>query len=420
MRSKILIGLALTGALALMSGCSAQSTPSATPSAESTTEASEESKSPLLIGAVLPVSGSFALEGEEIKRGYELALQDVDGVVAGRSVELIYGDGFAPEDVIAEVDRLATRENVEMFIGTYASSSSQAGSEAAARYGLPYWETHATSDTLTTRGLDNYFRSTARGVDYGTTSANFIIEGIHPAIGGDNLTVFIQSIAGAYGAGVSDAQASTLIAAGYNVVRGTHKYGVTDVTDSVLAAAAANADIWLITGYVPDTALLVRTAASLKFQPKAVMLTGAGDAQSVLEAVGIEDLEGVFVTSYTSQQINAEYAPGMANFLKNYEAAYGGLPGDSVAMVAYTGMTAAILTLEKANGSTELADMKAAALSMNLPFGSMPIGWGLTFNSELQNQDIRLIGVQWRANGTSPAVWPKEAALEGENIILGK
>jgi branched-chain amino acid transport system substrate-binding protein len=410
MRSKILIGLALTGVLAVTAGCSSQSA----------TTGSDESASPLRVGAILPFSGNFALEGEEVKRGYELALQDVGGVVAGRTVELVFGDGFAPEDVIAETDRLATRENVEMFIGTYASPASQAGSETAARYGLPWWETHATSNTLTDRGLDNYFRSTATAVDFGTASAKFIIEGIGPKIGGDGLTVFIEHEDGAYGTLVSEAQTRHLKTAGYNVVVGAHKAGATDVTDSILAAAAANPDIWMTTGYVADSALLLRTASALKFQPQAMMLTGAGDAQSVLEAVGIKDLEGVFVTSYTSQQISEEYAPGMASFLKKYEAAYGSVPSDSVAMVGYSGMTAALLTLEKANGSAKIADLQAAASSMDLPFGSLPIGWGLSFSREFQNESIRMTGVQWRANGTTPAVWPKEAALEGEVIVLSK
>lgn len=409
MRFKALVGLSVAAVVVLSAGCSAQ-----TENGEVEGAAGE----PLRVGVILPFSGNFALEGEEVKRGYEMALADVENTIAGRPVELILGDGFAPEDVIAEVDRLATRENVDMFIGTYATPASQAGSEAAARYGLAWYETHATTDTLTERGLDNYIRSTARAVDFGRAAAEFAIDAVAPLLDKEDISVFIEHEAGPYGTGVANTQARLLTTAGFTVTQGAHQVTATDMTDSILAAKAANPDIWINTGYVADSTLLLRTAAQLDFKPTAMMLTGAGDSKAVLEAVGIEDLEGVFVTAYTSKLISEEYAPGMAGFLERYEELYGSLPPDSVSMVGYTGMTAAIKLLEQANGSTDTADLRAAADEIDLPFGSLPIGWGLSFNREYQNELIRMAVVQWRKDGTTPAVWPEVAALEGQKIVL--
>ncbi len=410
MKLKALVGLGVVTLVALTVGCSAESGSGGDEGA---------SGEPLRIGVILPFSGNFALEGEEVKRGYEMALADVGNVIDGRPVELVLGDGFAPEDVIAEVDRLATRENVDMFIGTYATPASQAGSEAAARYGLTWYETHATTDSLTERGLENYIRSAARAVDFGRASAEAIIDGIAPLIGKESLTIWIEHEAGPYGTGVSATQARLLTTAGHNVTVGAHQAAATDVTDSILAAKAINPDVWLQTGYVADSALLLRTAAQLDFKPSAVMLTGAGDSATVLEAVG-DDLENVFVTAYTSKFISEDYAPGMAAFLEAYEELYGELPPDSVAMVGYTGMTAAIQVIDGAEGAVDPASLRASAAAIDLPFGSLPIGWGLSFNRDYQNELIRMTLVQWRADGTTPAVWPAEAALEGEEIILNK
>ena len=148
MRSRPLIrlatGTALAGVLALVVGCA---------STDKTTGGVAIGE-PIRVGVILPFSGSFAREGEEVKRGYELALADYAQSTTQRPIELIFGDASAPVDTIAEVDRLATREKVDIFIGTYASPASQAGSEAAARYGLPWYETHATTDTLTERKLE--------------------------------------------------------------------------------------------------------------------------------------------------------------------------------------------------------------------------------------------------------------------------
>lgn len=134
------------------------------------------SAEPIRVGVIIPLSGTYASEGQEVRRGYELALEQADGEVDGHPVELVFGDAFAPEDTIAEVDRLASLEDVDLFVGTYATPASQAGSEAAARYGLPWIETHAITDSLTTRGLDTYFRVGPRALDFAQTSASFLAD----------------------------------------------------------------------------------------------------------------------------------------------------------------------------------------------------------------------------------------------------
>ena len=402
----VFVALVAVSALVL-TGCA--STPEATPDSGSGT--------PIKVGVIVPLSGVFAKEGEEVKRGYELALADIENQIAGREVELVIGDAFTPEDMIAEVDRLATREDVDLFISTYASPASLAGSEAAARYGLTWIETHATTDSLTTRGLENYFRTTARAVDFAQASADFVIDGLREQLG-DGLTVFVEHEDGPYGTAVSETQANALEAAGLTVIVGAHKASATDVTDSILTAKAAKPDIWLNTGYVADSALLLRTAAAQDFRPKAIVLTGAGDSQAVFEAVGAKDLTGVFVTAYTSQIISPEYAPGAKTFLAKYEKSFDSLPGDSVASVGYSGMIAATMLLEESGGSPAIDDVKAAAKRVDLNFGGLPIGWGLKFNADQQNERIRMTIVQWRENGTTPAVWPQEAAVDGEEIVI--
>lgn len=401
--------LGITAVVLLMTGCAAQ--------AESPAEPEATEGGTLRVGVIVPLSGPFAREGEEVKRGYELALAESDGKIAGKTVELIVGDAFAPEDTMAEVDRLATLENVDLFIATYASPASQAGSEAAARYGLPWIETHATTDSLTTRGLENYFRTTARAVDFAEASAEFVVDGLAPELGGD-ISVYIEHEDGPYGTAVSETQIAKLEEAGISVTVGSHKAAATDVTDSILAAKAADPDVWLNTGYVADSSLLLRTAAANGFRPPAMVLNGAGDSRAVWEAVGEDDLTGVFVTAYTSRIINPEYAPGAEAFLTAYEEEYGELPSDSVASVGYSGMAAARILIEQAEGSVEVADLAAAAEEVDVPMGGLPIGWGLRFDADQQNERIRMAIVQWRSDATTPAVWPEEAAVSGEGIEL--
>ncbi|GAC1325494.1 MAG: ABC transporter substrate-binding protein [Mycobacteriales bacterium] len=370
---------------------------------------------PLKIGVVYPASGVFAPEGEEVKRGYELAVEKAGGKVAGRPIQLVYGDAFKPEDAIAEVNRLGSRENVDMLLGTYASSTSIAASEAAARLKLTYMETHAITDTLTDRGLPNYFRVGARAMDFANTSAKLINDSLAPKLG---KKVFVEHEDGPYGTSVAATQDKELKAGGATVTDGAHKAAATDVTDSVLAAKRANPDVWLLTGYAADLTLLLRTAIAQNFHPKATVLTGAGDTKALYTAIGAKDLTDTFVVAYSSAKVNPKWAPGNAEFYSSYKKKYNADPLGSVANVAYTGMDAVLKLVEAAKGDVATPAVAKAAAGVDIPFGGEPIGWGLKLDDKQTNTRIRCLAVQWRADGTTPAVFPAEAAVAGETIKL--
>ena len=91
---------------------------------------------PVRIGAVNPYSGPLALYGDEVARGYQLAIDErnAKGGVLGRKIELVRGDAGNPQQGIAVVDQLATRDKVDMFIGTYISAVANSASDAALRH----------------------------------------------------------------------------------------------------------------------------------------------------------------------------------------------------------------------------------------------------------------------------------------------
>src|SRR5690606_29729426 len=81
-------------------------------------EADSNSSEPLKIGVIGPLSGPLARGGEDHLRGYQLAVDEVNekGGVNGRKVELVPGDAVTPDQGITEARRLATQENVEVFV----------------------------------------------------------------------------------------------------------------------------------------------------------------------------------------------------------------------------------------------------------------------------------------------------------------
>src|SRR5437868_8665009 len=89
---------------------------------------------PIRIGAINPYSGPVALYGDEVARGYQLAIDEANakGGVIGRKIELLRGDATNPQQGIAAVEKLAS-DKVDIFVGTYISAVSNAASDAAMR-----------------------------------------------------------------------------------------------------------------------------------------------------------------------------------------------------------------------------------------------------------------------------------------------
>src|SRR4051812_9724453 len=256
----------------------------------------------LRIGAINPYSGPLALYGDEVARGYQLAVDEKNakGGLLGRKIELVRGDAGNPQQGIAAVDQLVTRDKVDLFIGTYISAVANAASDAAQRYKKVYWDTNAVAAELTERGLPNFIRAGPNAANFADTSVRAILEMIGPALKKQpqDVSVWIEHEDSIYGKSIADIQKKLLEAKGVKVAGvGSHNFKAADLTDVVLRTKRANPDVWLETGYVPDGNLLLKTAREQGFKPPVILFVGTGDTGETLDAQGAEFLEGLFVVS---------------------------------------------------------------------------------------------------------------------------
>jgi len=368
---------------------------------------------PLKIGAVNPYSGGMALYGDEVTRCYELAakqLNDAKGGLLGRKVEIVRGNATSAQEGIAAVEQLVGRDGVEGLIGTYASSISNAASEAALNYGKFYWETNALAAGLTERGLPNYARSGPSSEDFGKRSVEGVLDLAAKRLGKDaaSMNVWLEHEDSAYGTSIADAQKRLLEEAGVTVGIGAHSYKAIDVTDSVLRAKSAAPDLWVLTGYVGDTNLLLRAARDQGFAPPAIMSVGVGDTKETLDALGAEFLEGVLLVSYPRADISEDYGPGSNAFLELYKAEFGRDPVAPQGMTAFVGAKMLFEAIEAA-GSTDFEAVMAAAKAMDRPEGSYETGYGAKFSDQMQNTRAAPVIAQWQG-GEVKAVYPTAAA----------
>jgi branched-chain amino acid transport system substrate-binding protein len=371
---------------------------------------------PLKIGAINPYSGPLALYGDEMARGYQIAVNErnAKGGVLGRKIELLRGDATNPQQAIAAVDQLATRDNVEIFVGTYVSAIANAGSDAALRHQRLWWDTNALAAELTERKLANFVRSGPNGSHFAEGSVRAVVELIAPALGKQpsQVTVALEHEDSIYGKTIADVQKARLEEKGVKVAGvGAHNFRATDLTDVVLRARRTNADVWVQTGYVPDTNLLLKTAREQGYKPAAIMTVGTGDTFETLEALGADYLEGVFVVSYPRPDISEKYAPGASGYLDAYRKAYNRDPIAPQSLAAYGGLLL-MLDAVQAAGSTEPAKVRAAAAAMDKPMGSYPTGFGAKFDDKFQNARAQPVVIQWQG-GKQVTVFPVEARRPG-------
>ncbi len=115
----------------------------------------------LKIGVVDPYSGGMALYGDEMTRGYDIAVDQANasGGVLGRKDAVVRGSATSAQEGIAAVEQLVGRDKVDVLAGTYVTAISNAASEAALNNGKLYWETNALARDLTDRGLPNFART---------------------------------------------------------------------------------------------------------------------------------------------------------------------------------------------------------------------------------------------------------------------
>ena len=373
----------------------------------------------LKIGALNPYSGPLALYGTEVTRGYELAVDKLNasGGVLGKKIELIRGDVTNPQQGIATVEQLVTKDKVDMFVGTYISAISLTASDAASRYNKLYWETNAVAQMLTERGLPNFIRSGPDGNAFSNTSSATVRELIAPALKKDvrELKIWIESEDSIYGSSIAQGQKRILETFGAKVVGvGSHSARTIDLNDTVLRIKQAAPDVLIQTGYVPDGNLLLRTLRDQGVKPAAILFVGTGDTPETLQALGAEGLQGILVVGYPRNDISEAYGPGNKAYLAAYQAKYKADPIAPQGMNAYSGFMMLAETL-KAAGSLEPDKVRAAAAKLDKPENSYPSGHGVRFDKSFQNLRATFTTSQWQ-DGKMVTVFPKSAVVPG--VIL--
>ena len=168
---------------------------------------------PLVIGTLLPLTGSLAFLGPPEVAGVQLAVQEINaaGGALGAPVQLVEGDSgdTSTDTANTTVDRLLA-SNVNAIIGAASSSVSLTVIDKIAAAGVVQFSPANTSDQFTTyndSGL--YFRTAPPDVLQAVPLADLVL-------GDGNTTVGILNLNDAYGTGLAENVANNLVDGGLN------------------------------------------------------------------------------------------------------------------------------------------------------------------------------------------------------------
>ena len=282
------------------------------------------------IGLMAPLTGSWASEGQGMKKIVELLAeqQNAKGGVLGKQIEVVTeDDGGDPRTASLAAQRLTTR-GVVGVVGTYGSSVTEASQAIYDEVKLPQIANGSTAIRLTEKGFKHFFRTAPRDDEQGRMAARTI-----DRLGFNKVAILHDNTS--YAKGLADEANALLKGQGAEVVFfDALTPGERDYTAILTKLKGANPDVVLFTGYYPEAGLLLRQKKDMNWQ---VPFLG-GDATNNVDLVkiaGKEAAEGFYFLS--PPQPRDLDTPDAAAFLADYQKKYNELPPSIWAMLAGDG-----------------------------------------------------------------------------------
>jgi len=211
------------------------------------------------IAVVGPLTGSNAALGEQMKRGAEMAVADINakGGVLGKKLELIVADDACdPKQAVAAANDVVGKK-VVFVAGHYCSSSSIPASavynEAGVLQMTPASTNPALTDDAAKKGWNNVFRACGRDDAQGAVAGKYLADhykGKHVAVVHDKT---------AYGKGIADETMKAMNKAGLKeTMYEAITQGDKDFSALVSKMKQANIDVIYFGGYQTEGGLIVR------------------------------------------------------------------------------------------------------------------------------------------------------------------
>ncbi len=234
----------------------------------------------ITIAVAGPMTGDLAAFGEQLKRGAEKAVADINakGGVLGKMLKLEIGDDQCDPKQAVQVANDLVKKGAVFVAGHFCSGSSIPASAVYAEEGILQMTPASTNPALTedsaAKGITTVFRTCGRDDAQGVFAGPWLAKTYQ----GKNVAVLDDK--SAYGQGLANETAKNFEAAGGKVVlRDTYTAKEKDFSALISKLKDAKIDAVYIGGYHNDVALIARQSAEQGYKADFV----SGDALNTAE-----------------------------------------------------------------------------------------------------------------------------------------
>ncbi len=359
------------------------------------------------VGALFPLTGDLAAEGESALKGMRLAIEEINtagGIASmgGALLTLVESDSKGdPTTAAAQVADLVQKEGVSAIVGTGQSTVALEATDAAERLQIPFIVSSGAADEITARGFGYTFRLCPKADWYARDQVAFL-KTVKTADGSAIGSVALLHPEGDLGGPISESQKAHLSAAGIEVAADIeYAPDQADLHNELIAVRQRGAQAVLTATLLTDAVLIAQSAAALHLNLPIVDAAGG-----VLDPGFIGDAgeTAALVMSV------AESGPGMASGLGADQGTAQSDPVlDADMLYAYQAVYVLASALER-GGSAEGPVLRGALKTTALYGKHLVIPQGLLmFDATGQNQEARLLVLQVQ-DGRLVTVWPQEYA----------
>lgn len=342
-------------------------------------------------GVALPLTGVYALQGDEVLRGIQLAADAVNrnGGLLGADVKLVVGNMPVQADAAGTVNRLISDKNVNILFGSGRSVLSYPATAAAELAQTPFIELTAPADGIVSRGFKFLLRTGPDSGMIGQLAAGTV----KARYSKKRLGLLFNT--GATAGAIAGAALASLKAEGQEVALSVaYPEDAADLAAEAGRMMRAGIEVLVHAAGPDDTLALFQALQSLNWRPAALIGCGSGyglrDTQRALGAV----LDGTLVVA------SPLYPGRAASIAKAYEARYAVPPRSADSCTAYVGAKLVFDTLSGVNGDP--SKLLGALRRLSLPLGTLENGFGAMFDGNGQNNASFVTLQTWRAGALVP------------------
>lgn len=382
----------------LAAGCAAPAPAPAAPSKPCT----------ITFGAAVSLTGATAKEGEYVKNGYNMFIEDVNkqgGFKVGKqqcTIALkIYDDESNADTSAKLIEKLVTEDKVNLLLGPYGTGPVFSASAIAEKYDVPMVEPGGAGIKIFTRGFKNVWGTLPAAGTYLKSAVDMIVAKDPSA---KNVALLIEN--DSFSQEVADGITPYLKEKGLNLVYSEqYPKGTKDVSSLVTAAKSKNPDIVLGASHLADAQLVVKQAKDIGLNAKAWAFSVGPSTPEFGTALGKDATYILGVTPWTpAMKFQGQDIYGTPQkFSEAFKARYNYEPSyhSASAVATFIAFQKAI----EAAGSIEPKAVREQLGKLDVP----------TFYGQLKFAPegiiVKPMGVvQWYTDGKMVTVWPKDIA----------